>query len=103
MGQHTFLGKPPSPMGLEFFRVVLSSDYGIAPCLCKVKEHRFFEKFEALYLFDCALGGFDFVEHNEGLSFGLEVGLRNEIDDIAVLREDLRQCFLELIDLDSLF
>lgn len=53
-------------------------------------------------LLDGALGRFHIIEHDEGLALGLEVRLGDEIDDIAVFREDVRQGFFELVDFDPL-
>ena len=53
-------------------------------------------------LLDGSLGRFHLIEYYEGLALGLEVRLGDEIDDIAVFREDLRQRFFELVDFDPL-
>lgn len=68
-----------------------------------VQNHRFIKEVEAVDFVNRAGGGFHVVEHNERLALGLQIGLRDDLDNVAIFREDLVQSDLQLIDFDSLF
>jgi hypothetical protein len=65
--------------------------------------HRFLEELEALNFFDRSCGRRGIVEDDEGLAFGFEVGLRNEVDDVAVFGEDFAEGGFEFVDLYFFF
>ena len=53
--------------------------------------------------FDRSSGGRDVVEDDEGLAFSFEVGLRDEVDDVAVFGEDFAEGGFEFVDLYFFF
>lgn len=78
-------------------------DMRIAARLRKRQLHGLLEQIEALDLVDGSLRRLDRVEDDEGLPFGFQVRLGHDVDDLAVLAEELGQGFLELLRLDALF
>lgn len=50
----------------------------------------------------CSSGRLDAVEDDEGLAFCLYIFLRNDVDDGAILAEDVGQGLLEILYLDAL-
>jgi hypothetical protein len=56
-----------------------------------------------LDFFDRSCGGRGVVEDDEGLAFGFEVGLCDEVDDVAVFREDFAEGGFEFVDLYFFF
>lgn len=89
-------------MTLELLLVAEALDGSIAAGASKGELHGPAEEVEALDVVDGLLGGLDGVEDDEGLALGLEVGLGHDVDDLAILGEQLRQGLLELGDLDRL-
>jgi len=65
--------------------------------------HRLVEQLKAVHFFDGFGGGSGVVKDYECLSFGLEIGLCDEVDNFAVLGENLGESFFELFDLYALF
>jgi hypothetical protein len=90
-------------MDLKLFCPALAQNGCIALRFCIIKDHRLVKKVKAVDLLDCAGRGFDVVKDNERLAFGLQVGLRDNFHDIAILGEDLFQGYFELVDLDAFF
>lgn len=43
------------------------------------------------------------VEDDKGLAFGFQVGFGDDVDDLAVLGEELGEGLFELLDFDALF
>jgi hypothetical protein len=76
-------------MNLKLFRPALSQNGRIAPRFRIVKHHRLIEEFKAVNLIDCARRRFDIVKDNKRLALGLQVCLRDDLHDIAILGEDL--------------
>lgn len=64
--------------------------------------HRLLEQLETLHFIDCLLGRLDAVKDYECLAFGLQIGLSNNIHDFAILGEEFRESFLQLVDFDTL-
>jgi hypothetical protein len=56
-----------------------------------------------LDFFNRSRGGRGVVEDDEGLAFGFEVGLCDEVNDIAVFGEDFAEGGFEFIDLYFFF
>jgi hypothetical protein len=56
-----------------------------------------------LDFFNRSRGGRGVVEDDEGLAFGFEVGLCDEVDDVAVFGEDFAERGLEFVDLYFFF
>ena len=81
----------------------LAQHSGITPCLGKVKLHRFVEEVEAVDFFDGPGGGGRGIEDNKGLPFGFEVGLRDQVDDGPVFREDFCQGGFQGVRFNALF
>lgn len=90
-------------MALELFIAACSLYTGIASSLCECQLHGLVEKLETLDFIDCLLRALYAVENDERLTLGLQVGLCDDVDDFAILRKELRQCFLKLVDLDVVF
>ena len=99
----TFLGQPPSLMHFEILLGPFLLHGGIAPGLRVVEHHRLLKQLESLNILYGSFRGLHFVEHHECLPLGLEVLLRDEIDDGTVFGEDSGQGFFELIQPDALF
>ena len=76
-------------MDLELFCPALSQNGCVALRFRIVEHHRLIKKLKPVDLIDCAGRGLDVVKDNERLAFGLQVGLRNNLHDIAILGEDL--------------
>lgn len=64
-------------------------DGSIASRPCYRQAHWLFENVEPLQVPDGSLRGLGVVEDNESLAFCPKVCLGNDIDDIAVFREDV--------------
>lgn len=92
----TLLSQPLPLVSLQLVLSTFSQHRRIAPCLGKVQLHRLVEELEAIHLVDGAHRGVDIVENDERLAFGFQVRLGNQIDDVAILGEDLAEGFLEL-------
>lgn len=90
-------------MRFVFFFVAGPLNRGIAPCFCKRELHRFFKKLEALDFIDSLLGRFDGVKYDESLALCLQICLRDDIYNFAIFREQLRERFFQLINLDMFF
>jgi hypothetical protein len=56
-----------------------------------------------LDFFDRSCGGRGVVEDDKGLAFGFEVGLCDEVDDVAVFGEDFAEGGFEFVDLYLFF
>lgn len=102
-GWRAFLGHAPALVRVKLFLVARLEDRGIAPGPRQRQVHGLLEQLEALDLVDSGLGGFRLVEDDKGLALGLEVGLGDDVDDVAVLGEDGAQGLLEDVGLDALF
>lgn len=90
-------------MALQLVRPSLPENSRIALRLRIVERHRLIEELEAVDLVDGARRGVDIVEHNERLALGFQVGLCDDLEDCAVLRENLFEGFFEMVDFDALF
>ena len=90
-------------MELEFLRVSFPQDRGIASRLCIVKDHWLVEKLKPLYLFDGSLGGLRVIKDYEGLTFGFDVRLCDQIDHVAIFRKDFRQSLFKLVNFNPFF
>ena len=64
--------------------------------------HRLLKQLEPLHFINCLLGRLDAVKDYECLALRLQIGLGNNIDDFAILGEELCESFLQLVDLDTL-
>jgi hypothetical protein len=89
-------------MALELLVITGPLHGCIAPGLRKGEVHRLLEELEALHIIDSLLGALDGGKDNEGLALGLEVRLGHNVNDLAVLREQLLQRLAELVGLDAL-
>lgn len=67
----------------------------IATCFGEREHHGFVEKRERLDFLDGLFRRGGRVEDDEGLAFGFEILLGDEVDDGAVLREDGGEGLLE--------
>lgn len=99
----TFLRKPPAPVCLVFLLIALLLDRRVAASPGEIQLHRLVEQLELVDFLDGARSGLCVVEHDEGLSFRLEVLGRADVDDVAIFAEDFEERFLELGNLDALF
>lgn len=88
---------------LELLFVTRSRHCSVAPRARQSELHRFLKHLKALHLVDGGLGRLGVVEDDEGLAFGLEVGLCHDVDDVAVLGEDGTQSLFQHIGLDAFF
>ena len=89
-------------MLLKLLLVTSSLDSRITSRLCERQLHWLVKKLESLNFVDGFLSGIDGVENNECLSLSFQVFLGYDIDNLAVLRENLTECLLQLLDLDAL-
>lgn len=74
----------------------------IAPGPGQRHLHGLLKQVEAIGLLCSLLGRIGVVIHNKGLTFRLQIGLGDDIDDIAELRKDLAEGILEGVNLDAL-
>lgn len=102
-GWPAFLGHAPALVCVKLVLVARLEDRGVAPGPRQRQVHGLLEQLEALDLVDSGLGGFRLVEDDKGLALGLEVGLGDDVDDVAVLGEDGAQGLLENVGLNALF
>jgi hypothetical protein len=102
-GWRAFLGHAPALVRVKLVLVAGLEDGGVAPGSGQRQVHGLLEQLEALDLVDGGLGGLGLVEDDKGLALGLEVGLGDDVDDVAILGEDGAQGFLEDVGLDALF
>lgn len=100
---HTFLRQAPSLVALELIVTACSLYTGIASGLCERQLHGLVEKLETLDFIDCLLRALYAVENDKRLTLGLQVGLCDNVNDFSIFGKELRQGFLELVDLDVLF
>ena len=89
-------------MSIKLLLAPILQDGRIASSSGQRQVHRLLEQLEALDLLDGCLGGFGLLENDKSLALGLEVGLGDNIDDVAVLGEEGVQSFLESVRLDAL-
>ena len=89
-------------MALELLIVTEALHRCITTSTRERELHGSAEELKALDVVDGFLGSVDGVEDHEGLAFRLEVRLSHDIDDLAILGEELHQRLLELRDLDRL-
>lgn len=71
--------------------------------LRKVKHHGLIEQLEPLHFLNGTLSSRNIIEYHESLPFGFQIFLCDQIDDVAVFREDFLQGFFQLVNLYSLF
>ena len=76
-------------MQLEFVVIAGALDGGIASGPGEGDLHGLIEQLETLDLFDGLKGGLGLFKYNEGLALGLQVGLRDNFENIAEFREKL--------------
>ena len=98
----TFLGQPSPLVGLELFRRSLLRHSRIASRLCVIQKHGLVEYFKPLHFLDRTLCRLGIIEHYESLAFGFEICFRDQVNDIAVFREDLGKGLLHFVNLDAL-
>lgn len=89
-------------MALEFLVAAGALHRGVAAGARERELHGAVEQLEALDVVDGLLGAVGVGEDDEGLALGLEVGLGYDVDDLAILGEELLQGLGELGDLDRL-
>ena len=78
-------------------------DSGVTSSAGKGDVHGLVEQLETLDLLDSLDGRLGLLEDDESLPFGLQVGLGDDVDDVAVLGEDGSQGGFQNIGLDALF
>lgn len=100
--QHTHLSNTPPLVRLEILLGPVSFDGGVGPGAGQGQVDGLVKDLKALNLFYSALGGGWVVKDDKGLALGLEVGLGNNVDDVAVLGKDCRQRLLEHVGFDAL-
>lgn len=100
--QHTHLSDTPPLVRLEILLGPVSFDGGVGPGAGQGQVDGLVKDLKALNLFYSALGGGWVVKDDKGLALGLEVGLGNNVDDVAVLGKDCRQRLLEHVGFDAL-
>lgn len=81
----------------------LGSDRGVALAFGELQHHGLVEEGEALDLADGLFGRLERVEDDEGLAFGAQVFLGDDVDYGAVLGEDGLQGGFEEGDGDGFF
>lgn len=74
----------------------------IAPCFCKIQRHGLAVQLESVDFVDGILSRLDAVKDDESLSFALQTGLGNNVDNGSIFFEDLAQRLDQLGDLDAL-
>lgn len=100
--QHTLLCCSPP---LVLLKLILGSELlhcRIAPGPGQRHLHGLLEQVEAVGLLCRLLGRLGVVKDNKGLTFRLQVGLGDDVDDIAKLGEELAEGILEGVDFDAL-
>jgi len=65
--------------------------------------HRLIKKLETLHLLDRLLRALYTVEYDKRLAFCLQVRLCDDVDDLAILGEELGERFFQLGNFDVLF
>lgn len=89
-------------MSLQLLRATFAENSSITPSLRIIQNHRLVKELEAVHFINGASCGIDAVKDDKRLALGLQVGLCDNLEHIAEFREDLVQCDLELLNLDSL-
>jgi hypothetical protein len=69
----------------------------------KGELHRLLKDLESLDLIYGCLGRFGVLKDDEGLALSLEVGLSDNVDDVAILGEDSSESLRQDVWLDALF
>lgn len=98
----TFLSNAPALVLVKLFLVASLDNRGVAPRLRHGHDHGLLEQLEALEFLDGGLGRLGLVKDHKSLALGLEIGLGDNVNHIAVLGEDGVQGLLERIWLDAL-
>jgi len=78
-------------MRLQSFFSIFSLHRHVRPRLGKVEMHLLVEDVEPLQFIDRILRRVDRVVDNEGLPLRLDILLRDDVDDVAILGEDLAE------------
>jgi len=74
-------------MTLKLILITIPLDTCVTPSPRKRKLHRLIEKLETLHLLNRLLRALHAVKHDERLALRLQVRLRYDVDDLAILRE----------------
>lgn len=85
-------------MQLKLFLIAGGLDCRVAPRSCQRKLHRFIEEFKSLDIVDSLLRRLWAIKHHESLSFGSQIRFGYDVEDVAILREDLEQSIFQLVD-----
>lgn len=100
--KHTLLSNASALVLVKLFLVASLSNRSVAPRLRQGHQHGLLKQLEALKFLDGGLGRLGLVKDHKGLALGLEIGLGDDINHIAVLGEDGAQGLLERLWLDAL-
>lgn len=99
---HTLLSNAPALVLVKLLLVASLNNRSVAPRPRQGHHHGLLEQLEALEFIDGSLSRLGFVKDHKGLALGLEVGLGDDINHIAVFGEDGAQGVLEGLWLDAL-
>lgn len=98
-----FLGLPVSLVCLELFLAAFQGHGLVTSSSRQRNSHGLVEQREALSFLHGSARAFWIVKDDEGLTFRLQILLRDDIDNIAKLGEYGSQGFCERLNLDALF
>lgn len=90
-------------MHLQLIRPSLSKHSSVTPRLRIIQHHRLLKQLEPINLINRARRRVRTVKYDKRLSLCLQVAFRDDLDDVAIFRENLLQGFLELVDFDPFF
>ena len=90
-------------MNLQFILPTLSQNRRIAPRLGEIQHHRLIKEVEPIDLINGIRSRLNAVEDDKCLALGLQIGLRDDVNDVAIFREDFLKRFFQLVDFDSFF
>lgn len=90
-------------MSLQLIPAAFPHDRRIASRFGVVQHHGLLKELEAIDFVNGTGGGVDTVKDDESLALGFQVGFRDDLNDVAIFRENLLQGLLQIIDLDSFF
>lgn len=100
---HTFLRLPVSFVSLKLFLATVQGHGLVTTGSCERDSHGLVEQLEPLDFFNGIARAFCIIENDESLSFGLQILLDDNIDDIAKFGKQGSQGFSERFKLNALF
>lgn len=90
-------------MSLQLILSTLPQNCRIAPRFREIQHHRLIKELEPINLINGIRSRLNTIEDDKRLALGLQVSLRDDVDDVAIFREDFFKRFFQLVDFDSFF